>query len=314
MPEYRSEDKAPVMFIELVEKQDSGFVRDGTENTPFEERLTAPSIAWIPSEGFRRRMTTNDKGEVVPTPGVEAIRFIRGVDEISVQRQKELGLEPTNKGKGDKIIFEKGFATVAREGADVGLYDYLKDVYYNTSNPLRSQKATGIFKVIEQDDDAEVFNDSDMIMEDVLAYTNRLQQKVGKTKDGKNLYKYNEEKIDGLCQYFNIFGESYAKKLQAIKWFSRVRPQEFLEGAVRWEQTTMMEVSHALQLNVIKFDGNVLMYGTKDKVIKNLGSEKMTKEQKIEASADWLRTSDGHEAYMELKAELDAAKEKQLKS
>ena len=42
--------------------------------------------------------------------------------------------------------------------------------------------------------------------------------------------------------------------------------------------------------------------------------ERLGKFEKMERFADWLRTSDGHEAYMELKAEIDAAKNKLLKN
>ncbi len=35
-------------------------------------------------------------------------------------------------------------------------------------------------------------------------------------------------------------------------------------------------------------------------------------DQKIENFGNWLRTSDGHEDYMELKAEIEMAKEKEL--
>lgn len=308
MPELK-EDQVPVMFIELVEKGDSGFVQDGTEGTPFEVRLTAPSITWIPTDGWRKQKNEKDEKGNLLKPFNERIKYISSEREISVKKQKELGIEPTRGGKGDKIIFEKGFFTIAREEPNIGLYDYLKESFYNQNNPDRSPKATAIYKVIEPDLNAEVFNEDEMASADAIQYIGTLYAKVGDRQ-----YKYNEEKINGLCSLLNIYAETNAGKIQSIITIAKSNPRSFMNVTVRWEQTTETEITHALSLNVVKFEKNVFMYVAKDKVIKSLGTENLKQNQKITKAADWLRTSDGHEAYMELKAELEAAQEKQLQS
>lgn len=307
MPEVK-ENQIPVMFIELVEKGDSGFIQDGTAGTPFEVRLNAPSITWIPTEGWRKQKK-DEHGKTLKTPFNERIRYISSESEISIKKQKELGIEPTRGGKGDKIIFEKGYFTIAREEPNIGLYDYLKESFYNQNNPDRSAKATAIYKVIEPDKDAEIFNEDEMASADAIQYIGTLYSKVGEKQ-----YKYHHEKIDGLCSMLEIFAETSAAKIQSIITVAKIHPRKFMNIVTRWEQTTETEVTHALSFNVIFFDKNVAQYKAKDKVIKSLGTENLTQNQKVTKLADWLRTAEGHQEYMELKAELEAAQEKSLQS
>lgn len=314
MPELM-EDKVPVMFIELSDMRDSGFIKDGTENTPHEEKLRSPLRRYIPNIGYRKgeKLVKDPKtGKEVLTKYNEQIRFIRNETEISVRVQKELGIEPAGK-KEDRIVIERGYATVAREGSDIGLYDYLKDAFYNETNPDRSEKATALYRIVEKDKQAEFSNEGDFIVMDALAYIKTLRTVTGE-KDGKKLYRYNEEKINGLCELLAIFAETNATKVQAIIFNARNQPEWFMSKVTKWEQTTETEVTHALKLNVIRFNKNVAEYVTKEKIIKLMGSENLKHDDKISRLSDWLRTSDGHEAYMELKAELEAAKEQSLKN
>ena len=78
------------------------------------------------------------------------------------------------------------------------------------------------------------------------------------------------------------------------------------------EQSSATLVTHALQLNVIKFETNTAIYIQKNKIIKDLGIGKMSHGDKVNKLAEYLRTKDGHEAYNELMAEVDFAKQKQL--
>ncbi len=307
MPEYK-EDKTPVIFLELVDMKDSGFIKDGTENTPNEEQLKAPAIRWIPNRGYRaKKVEETINGKKVITKYNEEIRFIRNQPELSVKRQKELGIEPLNNGKGDKIMIPKGYATIAREGTDISLYDYLKDVFYNESNPDRSERADKIFRIIEKDKQAEATIEDEMMLADAMAYVGTLYQ-----RKGKDQYLYNENKISGLCEVFQVFGETNAVKITSLITVAKLRPEWFMNKVSKWEQTTNTEVAHALQLNVIRFEKNAAVYVEKDKVIKSLGVDNIKQEEKIERLSDWLRTSDGNEAYTELRAEIEAAKEKSL--
>jgi hypothetical protein len=301
---YKDDDgeEVEVMFIELVDRKNSGFIQDGTENTTNPIVLNSPSQKYIANQGWRKATKVLD-GKTVSYN--ERIRYIRNEKEISVERQKLLGIEPSSLPKEDKIVIAGGEAVIARVRGNEGLFDFLKDVFYNESNPDRSPKATAVYRVIEKDKEAEEEMEDDIALADCLTYLNKLSQKVGDKS-----YRYNEEKIDGLCQLFTVFADTSATKLRSLIAFAKTTPYKFMQAVEKWEQVTQTEITHALQLNVVKFEGNVFQYAGKDKIIKSLGSEKMKQDEKISRAADWFKTPDGNEAYTEFRAELEAAKDK----
>lgn len=289
-------EKPKVIFIEVADKRDSGFVRDGTEGTKYEERLNCPGKLVVPSYSFRY---TYDK--VKDEWYNEEIQYIKGQREISVQKQKEQGLKPNP--KMDKIIIEKGHMTIAREGADIGLFDYMEASFWNVSNPERSPNASGLYKVVDLTKIEEAINERDLLSNEAVAEVYTLQTK----KAG--VWVYQEQRIDSYCELFNVAAQSYASKITALAGIAKMYPKEFLEKIAIFEQTSATLVSHALQLNVIKFEGNVAAYVKKDKIVKDLGLEKMKHDEKIEALATYLRSKDGYEASQELTVEVEHAME-----
>lgn len=304
MPEVLDVETVPVVFIELAEKRGSGFIQDGTENTANPIELNAPSMRYIPNVGKR----LSEKIDPVSGKKVkyhEDIRFIRGVAEISIEKQKMLGIEPSRVPGQDKIVIQNGSVIVARDLGDEGLYDFLTESFYNESNPNRSKKATALYRVVEKDNDAEESYEDNVALADVLNYMNGLSKKVGDRK-----YTYNHEKIDGLCVLFNAYADTPATKLKALTDFGKLRPVEFMKAVTKWEQVTQTEITHGIKLNLIKFEGNIAQYTNRDKIIKSLGTEKLKTEDKIGLLADWFKTPDGNEEYTNFKTALELAKEK----
>lgn len=306
MSQYEfQDDKTPILYLELCDQRDSGFIQDGTENTPHQNQLRAPGARFIPNVGYRRGVKEETvKGKKVNTKFNEKIQYIRNETEISAERQKFLGIEKSSLAKEDKIVVEKGYMTVAREGAYIGLYDYIMQSYYNETNKERSEKATAIYRIVERNKEAEESNEMDIMVLDAMNFVSKLYTKIEKGK-----YTYNTAKIDGICEMLQIFAESEALKIKAISQYGRLHPEIFLKKVTKWEQITETEVTHGLQLGVIGFNKGVVQYMAKDKIIKTI-DEKMSKDEKISSLADWFRISDGHEAYMEFQAELEAAKDK----
>jgi len=301
--------KPPMIFLELVDQNGSGFIQDGTRNTANPVELRAPNIRIIPNEGYRRGKRIDIvNGKEVETRFNEKIRFIKNEDIIVLSEQRRLGIERNGLAREDKIVIEKGYATVVREGSTVGLYDYLVDSYYNESNIDRSEKATALYRIVRLDDKAESFNEDELLQADAIKYVGSLYQRVG-----KNQYQYNEDKITAICELLSIYAETMATRIQALMNHAKQRPEWFLNKVTKLEQTTVTEITHALELNVIRIKGSVVEYANKNKVIKTW-AEKLTKDQVISRFADWLRTQEGHEAYMELKAEIDVAQTKSLNS
>jgi hypothetical protein len=303
------DEKPPMVFIELVDQGNSGFIQDDTIGTPTPMQLRAPGIRFIPNEGYRRGKKVDViNGKEKEVSFNEKIRYIKNEVIISLAEQRRLGIEPSPLAREDKIPIEKGYATIVREGATIGLYDFIVEAYYNESNPHRSEKATAIYRVLKLDERAEQINEDELIAADAIKYVGTLYNKVG-----KNQYQYNEERINGICEFLGIFAETNATRIQALMSLAKQRPAWFVEKVTKFEQTTITEVTHALELNVIRFNGNIAEYVSKEKILKNLGAGKHSHDQKIGKVADYLRTAEGHEAYMELKAEIQVAIENTLK-
>lgn len=292
-------DKVPTIFIEVYDRRDSGFVQDNTEGTKHEVRLDCPSRLNIPNVSFRRKEDgiSNEK-----------IRWIAGEDVISIEEQKKRGIEPNRVSNVDKIYIDKGTASVADEGANRGLYRYLNDTFFNASNPNRSDNAAKLFKVVDLNKIQEEKNELEIARHDAKGFVYSLQEKKGKE------WVYQTERINALCELFSVYAELMPTKIEMLAKTATLYPVDFMEKVTKFEQTVNTMVAHALQLNVIKFDGNVSTYANKNKIIKNLGTGNMKNDVKIDELATYLRTKDGYEAYQELVAEVEAAKEKKANS
>lgn len=301
--------KAPVLFLELVDQRPSGFVLDGTNNTPFYQELHAPNISWIPADGFMSEMKKEKvNGKEVEIRHNKRIRYIKNENDIDFASQEKRGIKPAP--HEDKIPFEKGYATIVGEGSTIGLYNYLSVVFYNAGAPNRPDTATPIFRVLDLNKKAEEFNESDIEMADAIKLAGELYTSTGK-KD--NPYIYDEDRIDAIARILNVIGETPTIKLRAIIVTAKNRPRWFLDNVVKFEQIIFTEVSHALQLDVIEFDGNTAQYKGGAKIIKSLGTEKLSQTDKVEKLASYLKTNDGTRALTELRAAIEFAKEKQLK-
>lgn len=298
------ESKAPpTIFIELVDQGSSGFIQNDTIGTPTQIEVRAPGRRYIPNTGYRlgeKKEGENGKQKTVKFN--EKIRYIKNETVISVTEQQKLGIEPNPLPTEDKIFIEKGFAMVVREGSTIGLYDYLSQSFYNESNPNRSPKATALYRVLQIDKEAEKFNEDELVAADAVKYVGTLYQRTS-----KNNYQYNEVKIDAVCEMFAVFAESYATKIKSLLLMAKQRPEWFLDRVTKLEQTTITEVVHALELNVIQFKENTAQYCNKEKVLYVFDGKRLNREGMISKLADFLRTREGHQQYMELKAELEVA-------
>lgn len=292
--------KAPVMYLELLEKRNSGFVKNGTDGTAFHEELNCPNIRWIPNSGFKAVMEKHGDREVV---AFKEIRWVKNCSTIDKAEQDLRNIKPNR--MEDKIPFEKGFATVVREGSTISLYDYLKDVFYSKDSENRPETADAIYRVMQLDKQAEEIDESDIKMADAIKLVASLRTLVG-TKDKS--YKYNEERLDAMCTICNVYADSIATKFHALMSLAKARSEWFLDLIVRFEQTILTEVTHAVELEIIRFDGNTALYKDEEKVIKNLGTGNLAKDTKIEKLSDFLKTKEGNPHLTELRAKIEVAK------
>lgn len=314
MIEYEEVDildkKPPMVFIELVDQGNSGFIQDDTIGTLTPIQLRAPSIRFIPNVGYRRGTKTEIRnGKEMTVRYNEAIRYIKNEEIIVLSEQKRLGIEPSPLAREDKIAIEKGFAAIVREGSSVGLFDFIVEAYYNDSNPERSERATALYRVVDLNKRVEQINEDELIAADAVKFVGSLYEKVG-----KNIYRYNEDKIDACCEMLAIVAQTPATRIQALMSIAKQRPEWFMQKVTSLEHVTITEVTHALELGVIRFNNNVAEYVSKEKILKSLGGGKLSHDTKITKLADWLGTAEAHGAYIELKAEIDIAKNNALNS
>lgn len=298
-PEVKKK-KAPTMFIELCDQRDSGWVMKGTEGTKHEVRLTTPSAEFIPNRGFRL-IKDEASGEWYN----EAIRYIKNHPVLSVEEQRKRGIAPANNKQEDLIIVKNGNFSVTREGRYISLFDYLKDVFYNESNPNRPDTAKAIFRIVEVGKKEEQINEIKLAQAEAITYLGHLYQRQGKE------YVYDEPKINALCNLFLVYAESPSGKINGLIAHAEKDPINFLDKAMRFEQTIQMEIGYGLDLSVIKFEGNAAVYCNKDKVIAVIGKGNLSQDKKINKLADLFGTDEYKGAYEEFKVELESARAKQ---
>jgi hypothetical protein len=300
-------EKPPVKYYEIVDKKPSGFIMDGTGGTPYQQELTAPSIQWVSAQAKTCIKTKNDQG--VETKHYVEIRYINGCDSIIPEEQEKRGFFP--KRLMDKIPIENGFVTVERDGNTIGLYDYLEKAFWNQDNPDRPETANARYREVKMDKKAEVLLDEDQLMTEAKSIVYSLRVNTG----NKNTpYRYNEDRIDTICKLVNVWDQSPETKLVKLLKVAIQTPRDFLEIVTKSEQTIITEISHALEMNVINFDGNTAQFSEGNKVLKALGSGNMRADAKIEKLGEWLGTDEGNPSLTELRAKLELAKEKEFGS
>ena len=296
-----TKDKVPVLYLEVFEQGDSGFYLDGTRGTQYEQQLHAPTVSWIPTEGIS--VEVDDKG----VRRNKRIRHIKGCEILDPIEQEKNGWKPNR--NNDKIPLDNGFISVPREGATIGTYDYLKQATYFFDNPLRPDSATPIYREVKIDERAVELVDEDELVTVAKSKIYALRLTTG---NKENPYNYNEDKINAYCQLLNIWEETPQRKVFLLLEKAKSDPRSFLNIITKAEQTVITEISHALQLNVIKFEGNTAQYNKENKVIATLGTAKMSNDKKVEALASFLQTPEGNGALTELRTNLEIEKENQF--
>lgn len=298
--------QVPVMYLETLQRQDSGYVRDDTAGTAYEEKIDTAGITFIPNIGSMREqvLDVNEK----PTGGWMdvPIRYIKNCPYIRVDEQKKYGFEPHKIPSYDAISLKKGKAIVENSGDK--LYEYLKNVNYNLSNPNRSPKAKPLFKVVEIEKKVNDSNELDFVRARAVIYVESLVLKTG------NSYKYKEDKIDSILTLIGVHGgDNYSEKINSLTHAAKNNPVVFLQMVTKADDILTVEVTHALEANVITFKGNTVEGVEDKKVYANLGTEKMSHDRKITVLAELLRTPEYASAYQDIKTKTELAQEKMLK-
>jgi len=133
-------------------------------------------------------------------------------------------------------------------------------------------------------------------------------------KTGKSSFKFKEAKIDSILSMLSVHGgDNYAEKINALTHAAKKSPYEFLQTVTKLDQVVIVEITHAIELSVIRFEGATAEYCNNKKVLATVGTEFKSQDKKIEALADLLKTPEYAQAYQELKVAIEIAEEANLK-
>lgn len=298
-------EKVPSLYIEIITKGESGYVRDDTKDSDFPEKINCPSLTFIPNTGFMSKEIFVE-GKATGRYKNVALRYIKNCPVIEIEEQEKLGWDKTRQPLTDTIQIEKGKALIEREH-DIALYDYMSNVFWNIDAPNRPKTAKGLFKVVQVEEKVKLGNENKFLQARALTQVEKLVIKTG------NSYKYQETKIDNILTAINKHGgENYSEAINVLTNYAEKQPKEFLDVVSHLENITATLVAHALELDVIRFEGCTVEYVDGKSIVATVGSENKSNAKKIEALSDLLKTPEYAQAYQELQAKIEIAKEKAL--
>lgn len=292
-------DKSPVAYYMLTGAQKSGFIQEGTEMLPDPIEIMYPSYLSLLTSSHYFKKNKDGIPERVP------IRYIYGVAEIEVAKQKVAGHEPNR--MQDTIVFKNGKLTVAREGNDVGLYDYLKYCSFNTTNPDRNNAIDGRFYEVVPEKEKLGLNDFAFAEAEAI----KLIQKLIISRKGDEV-KYDETRINTYCQLFSVSGREWSSRINALISIAKKYPQEFVQKIEALDGRIDNEIMQGEELKVIAYGTTSVAYVHKDKIILPFTGASLSLDKKRERLVTFFQSQDGAVAYQEFLVELEDAKKKSL--
>lgn len=292
--------EAEVGVFILVDSQDSGFIKKGTEKLPEPDQLRYPSVRKIMARSAYAKFERGKTGySRVP------IRYINGVEEIHVDKQDKAGIYPNP--NADLIEIKNGQLVVSGQGETAGLLNFMRLNSHNITNTKRIPTAEAIFKEIFPEKEKELDLDQEFLVDKALSLVGTLV--LGKNSKGG--YLFDDLRLEAFSRIFNVVADSPAATIQALRANARLNPSKFLDLAKEFEDNTMADISHAVQLGLIQFGDTSVSYVGENKIIKTY-SKQLTDEYRVRHLSSYFQTAEGHGAYSEFKAKLAAVKNKSI--
>lgn len=317
----------PDLKISVYDQKESGYVREDTIGTKNEIKKMVADAFYIPNEGRGIRFVkirygnegeereiidrevaikmieNKDEGyeEIVAEP--YEIRYINGCPSIDREWQESHGWKPRPDPKSDEIMIENGYAEI-QYSVNPSKYKYLKESVWNKDLPFRLEHVKPLYYEVKENQKDVLDITRELAITEAMKEWEKL---VVKTKEGISL---NGEKINGLAVLLNVTGLNETEKLTAILTKLKSDPLGFIEKVNAFKEQIVTEITHAMQLELIKFEGNSAVFTFNHKKIDlgNLGG----KQNKIEKLAELLKTEDNKALLATLKSRIQVEKEKKL--
>ncbi len=291
--------KPETALFELINRGSSGFFKEGTQGTPEASELTTTDHTWLPTEGYMSFV--DEKGDRY----IKEIRYISGQDIILKEEQEKKGLKANP--RQDKIAFIKGFIRIANSGSERGLFAYLKNVFYNEQSPEREEKATAVFREVDQNKVPELLMEDDDALVRALQITTALKTKTA------NGYEYNEERIESLCRLFKIQAEAVGQQLALLSNLAKLTPAAFVTKVENFEQKYETEINQALELKVITLTKTGAIFESTGDVITDFGTGNFSKEKRMNMLVDFFRSPAGEKSIETMRVLVDTKVNEQFK-
>lgn len=288
--------KDKVLYLELVDRQNSGYEKEGSREEGHPVFMDAPD---------RRRILSRSQILCEDGKTLRVIRYIKGCDTIFEDEQQKRNIQPNP--LTDVIWFEGSQTkTVRNIGADMPLFAYLAACPFNENAPNRPEGSPTIFREIH----AEVVAKQGLEdLDSERAIGNIIGELYEKTADG---YSYDEVKIGYYLTLLRINPfETPAENLVAINRVAKADPDKFLSTIASKTKEYRIEIMEAIKLDVIDVKGDRAVWVEGQGVFTKSMRVK-TQDEKIDFLTRYFLSPEGVEDYKTMITRLDTAKEKAL--
>lgn len=318
----------PDLAISISDQAPSGYFREDTIGSTNPIQKTVAQTVNVPTVGKGIRfvkVTTDNEGEhreviernvamrmiegkeekwqeIVPEP--YEIRYILGCPSIDKQWQDEHGWKPSPDPHSDVIFIEEGFAEI-KYSENPAKYKYLSESVYLKDLPFRLEHILPIYTKVKENTKAV------LDITAVMAESRAMDEWKKLVNEGKGgAVTFNTDKVNGYAILLNVQGETTVEKVRNLLEKLKKDPTGFLEKVIAYKEEAVTEVTHAIDLNLIKMEGNqaVFTFNNKRVLIGDLGA----KGTKVEKLAELLKSEEHKPLLVALKSQIELAKEKQL--
>lgn len=305
--EQAQENGVEVAIFELVDRQASTWIRQGTENLPEPQRKDAPAARQILNRSaYATNVKRNAKDEIIKYDRVET-RHILGCDNIETKKQAGDSTALPN-ADNDRIVFIDGRLIVANEGAKKSLFKFMRKDSRNETFKERIPGVDAVYREIFPEFEKEGFNEEEFLRSEAIE--SYIRPMIEKTSSG---FKYKEDKLNAYCRLFGVSAETNGGKVESLMQLAKAFPKDFIEKAKIFEESIVQEIAAAISLGLIKFEAVRVTYLHKDEVIITYSAQ-LSQQQKVQKLADFFRSEAGIEKYNTFVAELEFKKKQTVEN
>lgn len=302
---------AEVAVFELIERKKSGFVLEGTENLPEDQRdeLDAPGFRQILARSayrVKRKGQQHGRGQKVTGFDRVPIRYRSDSTSIDPAEQDEQGSLENN--ENDRIVFKKARLIVVNEGPGEGMLKFCRKDSRNETNPDGFPNVPKIYREIFPEKENDLGNVEEFAIAAAISFIEGL---IIDRTPGK--FQYEENRLSALSQFFRVVAETSGGKIKGLIAVAKIDPVTFLREAKEFEEMAMTDIAHAIHLGIIRFEETRVILVSKGIPIHTF-SNKLKEEDKYRSLAAFFHSPQGLNKYTEFTIELKNAKNRNIDS